>query len=125
MQKQKEMTILARGLESVFACAKPPGIKCRIGYRIKTDKGIKMKQTEETERADEEKALNLYRELSKELKRGVKRMSQKTEKKKRYNQKLEFAVALEKWVKEEPAKWNLIAWFKWMRQRPKREDYVK
>ena len=52
-------------------------------------------------------------------------MSEAKEKKKRYNQKLQFAAALEKWAEEEPAKWKLIAWVKWVRRMPKMEDFVK
>lgn len=45
-------------------------------------------------------------------------MSERQERKKRYNQKLEYIAKYEKWLENEPPIINLIAWHKWKKQRP-------
>ena len=48
-------------------------------------------------------------------------MSEKQEKKRRYNQKLEYIAHVEKWLKQEPPMLNFIAWVKWKKSFPKFE----
>lgn len=45
-------------------------------------------------------------------------MSEKQEKKKRYNQRLEFIALFEKWLASEPPMWRFIKWRKWKNSRP-------
>ena len=47
-------------------------------------------------------------------------MSEKQEKKRRYNQKLEWIAAFEKWLENEPPIWKLFAWRRWKNSRPER-----
>ena len=53
-------------------------------------------------------------------------MSERQEKKRRYNQRLEYIAHFQKWIAEEPPMWRLIAWHVWKRRRPiwKEEDEV-
>lgn len=50
-------------------------------------------------------------------------MSERQEKKRRYNQKLEWIAALEKWMEKEPPIWKLFAWRRWKDSRPERRVY--
>ena len=45
-------------------------------------------------------------------------MSERKEKKKRYNQKLEFIAHFEKWFQEEPSMIHIIKWHRWKKRRP-------
>lgn len=45
-------------------------------------------------------------------------MSQSREKKRRYNQKLEFNLRFESWLREEPPKSLFWRWKKWKSRRP-------
>lgn len=45
-------------------------------------------------------------------------MSEKQEKKRRYNQKLEWIAAFERWLADEPPIWRLWAWRNWKNSRP-------
>jgi hypothetical protein len=45
-------------------------------------------------------------------------MSERQEKKTRYNQRLAFIAAFEKWLQTEPPAWRFIAWRRWLRSRP-------
>ena len=47
-------------------------------------------------------------------------MSEKREKKRRYNQTLEYVAALEKWLSSEPPIFRFIKWHKWKKSRPER-----
>lgn len=45
-------------------------------------------------------------------------MSERQEKKKRYNQRLEFIAEFEKWLAEEPSMLRIFAWRRWRNRRP-------
>lgn len=45
-------------------------------------------------------------------------MSERQEKKTRYNQRLVFIAEFEKWLQREPPAWRLISWRRWLRSRP-------
>lgn len=46
-------------------------------------------------------------------------MSERQEKKKRYNQKLELIRRFEVWAASEPPIWMFLRWKKWLASRPK------
>lgn len=48
-------------------------------------------------------------------------MSEKREKKRRYNQNLEYIAAFNKWLDTEPPILRFISWRKWKKARPKKE----
>ena len=43
---------------------------------------------------------------------------------KRWQAKLCFLLALEKWMAKEPPMWKIFSWHRWKKMRPKREDYA-
>ena len=45
-------------------------------------------------------------------------MSEKQEKKRRYNQRLEYIADFNKWLDAEPAILKPIAWHRWKKSRP-------
>lgn len=45
-------------------------------------------------------------------------MSERQEKKKRYNRRLEFIAAFEKWLNSEPSMLRIFRWRKWKKSRP-------
>ena len=45
-------------------------------------------------------------------------MSEKQEKKKRHNRRLEFIARFELWLEKEPPIWRIFAWRRWKRSRP-------
>lgn len=45
-------------------------------------------------------------------------MSERQEKRKRYNQRLQFIAEYEKWLLSEPPMWKIFAWRRWKRERP-------
>ena len=45
-------------------------------------------------------------------------MSERQEKKKRYNQKLEYIAAIEKWLDSEPPKILFWRWIRWKKSKP-------
>lgn len=45
-------------------------------------------------------------------------MNAKQAKKMRCNEKLEYIVAFEKWLSQEPPKWKIWAWKRWKSERP-------
>lgn len=47
-------------------------------------------------------------------------MSERQEKKRRYNQKLEWIAAFEKWLASEPPIWKLFSWRRWKKNKPER-----
>lgn len=51
-------------------------------------------------------------------------MSERQEKKRRYNQRLEYIANFHKWIAEEPPMWRFAARRAWKRRRPiwKEED---
>lgn len=49
-------------------------------------------------------------------------MSERQEKKRRYNQKLEWISAFEIWLDSEPPIWRLFAWWEWKNSRPGRKS---
>ena len=49
---------------------------------------------------------------------GSKRMSEKQEKKRRYNQRLEYITDFNKWLDVEPSILRPIAWHRWKKSRP-------
>lgn len=49
-------------------------------------------------------------------------MSESREKKKRYNQRLEFVARFERWVASEPPMITFWRWRRWLRERPVWED---
>lgn len=51
-------------------------------------------------------------------------MSESREHKTRYNQKLQYIAAFEKWIKSEPSMILIFSWWNWKRNRPKREDFI-
>lgn len=46
-------------------------------------------------------------------------MSERQEKKRRYNQRLEYIRAFNKWLDAEPPMWRVASWARWKKQRPK------
>lgn len=49
-------------------------------------------------------------------------MSEKREKKRRYNLRLEYIAAFGKWLNAEPPMWMFWRWAKWKRSRPVWDD---
>lgn len=45
-------------------------------------------------------------------------MSERQEKKKRYNLRLQYIAAFNKWLAREPQMWRIFAWRRWKRGRP-------
>lgn len=45
-------------------------------------------------------------------------MSEKREKKRRYNERLEYIAHFNKWLSAEPPMWRFITWRKWLREKP-------
>ena len=50
--------------------------------------------------------------------RGGKDMSERQEKKKRYNLRLMWIADFDKWLNREPPMWRVFAWRRWKRERP-------
>ena len=48
-------------------------------------------------------------------------MSERQEKKRRYNKKLEYIADFNKWLNEEPPMLRFISWHSWKKTRPKGE----
>ena len=51
---------------------------------------------------------------------GGARMSERQEKKRRYNQNLEYIADFNRWLNEEPPVLRFISWHNWKKIRPKR-----
>ena len=49
-------------------------------------------------------------------------MSQKREKKKRQNERMEFTREYNKWLEREPKWWRIFKHRKWLSQKPKRKE---
>lgn len=45
-------------------------------------------------------------------------MSEKREKRRRYNLRLEFITQFYRWLDSEPPRWKLVSWRKWRDSRP-------
>ena len=45
-------------------------------------------------------------------------MSEKQEHRRRFYQKVQYVVAFEKWLQDEPPIFRFIKWHKWKRRRP-------
>lgn len=45
-------------------------------------------------------------------------MSERQEKKKRYNLRLEHIAAFQKWLESEPPLFRIVAWHRWKKARP-------
>lgn len=45
-------------------------------------------------------------------------MSERQEKKKRYNLRLMWIAEFEKWLGREPPIWRILAWHRWKKDRP-------
>ena len=45
-------------------------------------------------------------------------MSERQEKKRRYNQRLEYIALFQRWLDQEPPMWHLFAWAAWKHRRP-------
>ena len=52
-------------------------------------------------------------------------MSERQDKKRRYNQRLAFIAAFTHWLHNEPAWWRVISRARWLSKRPKEEDYYE
>jgi hypothetical protein len=52
-------------------------------------------------------------------------MSERQNKKRRYNQRLAFIAAFTQWLNNEPAWWRFISRARWLTRRPKEEDYYE
>ncbi|MBQ9269706.1 MAG: hypothetical protein IJ206_09350 [Oscillospiraceae bacterium] len=52
-------------------------------------------------------------------------MSQSREHKRRYNQRLEYIAAFQKWMDREPPRWKLLAWRRWSKERPQWRDFER
>ena len=52
-------------------------------------------------------------------------MSERQDKKRRYNQRLAFIAAFTHWLHNEPAWWRFISRARWLSKRPKEEDYYE
>ena len=50
-------------------------------------------------------------------------MSEKQERKKRYNLRLEYIAQFQKWLEQEPPLYMVFAWRRWKRERPVWRDY--
>ena len=45
-------------------------------------------------------------------------MSERVEKRKRYNQRLQYIAEVAKWLDREPSMLRVFSWHRWKRQRP-------
>lgn len=52
-------------------------------------------------------------------------MSERQDKKRRYNQRLAFIAAFTQWLNNEPSWWRFISRARWLTRRPKEEDYYE
>lgn len=50
-------------------------------------------------------------------------MSERQEKKRRYNQRLEYIAAFRKWLDQEPPMWRIASWRRWQRERPTWKEF--
>lgn len=53
---------------------------------------------------------------------GGRVMSERQEKKKRYNLRLMWIADFDKWLNREPPMWRVFAWRRWKRERPVWEE---
>ena len=65
-------------------------------------------------------ASNAYLSLLQHGTGGDKQMSERQEKKRRYNQNLEYIADFNRWLNEEPPLLRFVSWHKWKKSRPKR-----
>lgn len=49
-------------------------------------------------------------------------MSESREHKRRYNQRLEYIVAFNKWLEAEPPMLLILSWHRWLKSRPVRRE---
>jgi len=52
-------------------------------------------------------------------------MSERQEKKRRFNQKMEYVAQFNAWLMKEPPMWKLRAWLHWKKTRPVMEDLAR
>lgn len=52
-------------------------------------------------------------------------MSESREKKRRYNQRLQYIAEFGKWLDAEPPMVRIFAWWRWKKQRPVWEEAVE
>jgi hypothetical protein len=45
-------------------------------------------------------------------------MSERQEHKRRYNQRLEYIAAFQKWIEQEPPMIRIVKWHSWKKRRP-------
>lgn len=45
-------------------------------------------------------------------------MSEKQEKRKRLNEKMEYIAEFNAWLRKEPPRWRFIQWARWKKSRP-------
>lgn len=50
-------------------------------------------------------------------------MSERQDKRRRYNQRLAFIAAFTSWIECEPSWWQFISKVRWLAKRPREEDY--
>jgi hypothetical protein len=52
-------------------------------------------------------------------------MSEKQEKRKRFNQRMEYVAQFNAWLMKEPPMWKFRAWLHWKKTRPVMEDLAR
>ena len=61
-----------------------------------------------------------YAENLQTTEKGDEQMSERQEKKRRYNQNLAYIADFNRWLNEEPPILKFVSWHKWKKTRPKR-----
>lgn len=52
-------------------------------------------------------------------------MSEKQEKRKRLNEKMEYIAEFDAWLRKEPPRWRIIQWARWKKSRLVLEDLAR
>lgn len=52
-------------------------------------------------------------------------MSEKQEKRKRLNARMEYIAKFDAWLRKEPPRWRIIQWIRWKKSRPLMEDLAR
>lgn len=49
-------------------------------------------------------------------------MSEKQEKRRRFNERMEYAAEFNAWLRKEPPMWRIFEWWRWKKTRPVMES---
>lgn len=52
-------------------------------------------------------------------------MSEKQEKRRRFNERMEYVAEFNAWLRKEPPMWKLLSWWRWKKTRPIMEGLAR